>query len=86
MSINIHFLYIKAYLENLLHNGPVVSEKKQFCFSSVNDLEPKCDLDIEYLNTFIQSITYMHLPTSRSQTAMFSFFEKLVSKFDLAVK
>ena len=79
MSINFHFfLYIKAYLENLLHNGPVVSEKKQFYFFSVNDLEPgsKYDLDLEYLNTFIQSITcmYMYLPTSRSQTAMFSFF------------
>ena len=28
----------------------------------------------------------MYLPTSRSQTAMFSFFEMLVSNVDLAVK
>ena len=34
-------MYPKAYIQNLVKNGPVVSEKSKFEFSYVNDLDLK---------------------------------------------
>ena len=43
-------LYLKAFMQNLVQIGTVVSEKIQFEFLYVNDLGPKSrnDLDIQY--------------------------------------
>ena len=43
-------MYPKAYIQNIVENGPVVSEKSKFEFSYVNDLglRSKNDLDLEY--------------------------------------
>ena len=89
-------MYPKAYIQNLVKDGPAVSEKGKFSFSYVNDLGPrsKNDLDLEYSHTFINSIRCLHLPTFRSQAAIFSetstvftfsYRKAYVSKFDLAV-
>ena len=60
------FLYLKAFIQNLVENGPVVSEKSKFQFSNVNDLDPA------YSHTFIHSIRCLHLPTFWSQAAIVS--------------
>ena len=50
--INVHFLHLKAYMyiQNLVINDPVVSEKSKFQVSYLNDLGPRSrnDLDIQY--------------------------------------
>ena len=45
--------FLKAYIPNLVENGPVVSYKSKFQFSYVNDLGLRLinDLDLEYLYT-----------------------------------
>ena len=90
-------LYLKAFIQNLVQNGPVVSEKIRFEFLYVRDLGPRSsnDLDLQYSHTFIKSIRCLYLPTFRSQASIvsekstvftFSYRKALVSKFDLAVK
>ena len=51
-------MYLKADIQNLVKNCPVVSEKSKFQFSNVNDLGPRSinDLDLQYPHTFIKSI------------------------------
>ena len=51
-------LYMKAFIQNLVHIGKVVSEKILFEFLYVHDLGPrsKNDLDLQYSHTFINSI------------------------------
>ena len=51
-------LYLKAFIKNLVQIGKVVSEKIQFKFLYVHDLEPRSrnDLDLQYSHTFIYSI------------------------------
>ena len=45
---NFHFLVSKSlYIQNLVKNGPVVSEKSKFYFSYVNDLGPRSINDTE---------------------------------------
>ena len=48
-------MYLKAYIQNLVKNDPVVSEKNKFSLSYVNDLGPRArdDLDLKYYFTFI---------------------------------
>ena len=86
-------LYLKAYIQNLVKNGPVVSEKSIFKFSYINGLGPRSrnDLDLQYSHTFKNSISCLHLQTFRSQGAV--RFEKSTvitfshrTKLDLAVK
>ena len=64
--------YLKPYIQNLVKNGPVVSEKSHFCFSYVNDLGQRSrnDNDLEYSHTFMNSISYLHQSTFRSQAAI----------------
>ena len=52
-------MYLKADIQNLVKNGPVVSEKSKFQFSNVNDLGPRSrnDLDLQYSHIFIKSIS-----------------------------
>ena len=97
MLTNFHFLDLKAFIQNLVQNGPVVSEKIWFEFLYVHDLGPRSrnDLDLQYSHTFMKSISCLYLPTFRSQASIvsekstvftFSYRKALVSKFDLAVK
>ena len=67
-------MYSKAYILNLVENGSVVSEKRNYLFSYVNDLGlmSKNDLDFQYSHNIINSIRLLHLPTFRSQTAVVS--------------
>ena len=67
-------LYLKAFIQNLVQNGPVVSEKIPFEFLYVQDLGPRSrnDLDLQYSHTFMKSISYLHLPTFRSQASIVS--------------
>ena len=65
-------MYQKAKIQNLVGNGQVVCEKSQIQFSYVNDFGPRSrnDLDLQYLHTFIRSISCLHLPTYRSQAVI----------------
>ena len=67
-------LYLKAFIQNLVQNGPVVSEKIWFEFLYVHDLGPRSsnDLDLQYSHTFMKSICCLYLPTFRSQASTFS--------------
>ena len=55
MSSDFHFLYLKAFIQNLVQIGTVVSEKIGFEFLYVHDLGPRSrnDLDLQYSLTFI---------------------------------
>ena len=77
MLINFNFLYLKAFIQNLVQNGSVVSEKIRFEFLYVHDLGPRSrnDLDLQYSHTFIKSFSCLYLPTFRSQASIVS--EKL---------
>ena len=56
MSVKFHFLVPKNYIQNLVENGPVVSEKSKFQFLYVNNLGPrsKNDLDLQYSLSFTE--------------------------------
>ena len=90
-------MYLKAFIQNLVKIGTVVSEKIQFEFLYVHDLGPRSrnDLDLQYSHIFIYSIrcllllTFMSLAViaSEKNTAItFSYRKAYVTKFDLAVK
>ena len=75
----------------------MVSEKIWFEFLYVHNLGPRSrnDLDLQYLHTFMRSISCLYLSTFRSQAAIvsakstvftFSYRKAYVSKFDLVVK
>ena len=72
--INFHFRVPRAYIQNYVKNGPVVSEKSKFSFSFVTDLGPRSKnyLDFQYSHTFINLISCLHLPTFRSQATIVS--------------
>ena len=65
---------MKAFVQNLVQNGPVVSEKIWFEFLYVHDLGPRSsnDLDLQYSHTFMKSISCLYLPTFRSQASIVS--------------
>ena len=50
MIIDFHFLVPKKYIQNLVENGSVVSEKSKFQFLYINNLGPRSrnDLDLQY--------------------------------------
>ena len=68
MLLNFHFHVLKAYIQNLVKNGPVVFEKSKFQFSYVMTLGQGQEMTL----TFINSISGLHLPTFRSHTAIVS--------------
>ena len=47
-------LYLKAFIQNLVQVGTVVSEKMKFEFVNVHDLGPRSrnDLDLQYSHIF----------------------------------
>ena len=67
-------LYLKALVQNLVPNGTVVSEKIKFDFLYVHKLVPRSrnDLDLQYSDTFINSIRCLLLPTFRLLDAIVS--------------
>ena len=67
MSLNFISMYLKANIQSLVKNDPVVSEKNEFSFSYVNDLGPRSrnDLDLKYSLTFIYLISCLNLPIFR---------------------
>ena len=90
-------MYLKAFIQNLVKIGTVVSEKIQFEFLYVHDLGPRSrnDLDLQYSHIFIYSIrrllllTFMSLAVmafEKSYAITFSDRKAYVSKFDFAVK
>ena len=89
-------LYLKAFIQYLVQNGTVVSEKIWFNFLYC-DFGPRSrnDLDLQYSLTFINSIRCLLLPTFSSLAAIvsekssvftFSYGKAQVTKFDLAIK
>ena len=74
MLTNVHFLVPEAFIQNLVQNGTVVSEKIWFEFLYVHDLGPRTtnDLDLQYSHSFMKSISCLHLPTFRSQGSIVS--------------
>ena len=74
MSSDFHFLYLKAFVQNLVQNGSVVSKKIRFEFLKVHDLGSRSrnDLDLQYSHTFIKSFSCLYLPTFRSQASIVS--------------
>ena len=90
-------MYLKAYKQNLVKNGPEFSEKSMFYFAYINSLVPRSrnDLDLQYSHTFINTNSCLHPPTFRPQAAIvsekstvftFSHRKAYVNKFDLVVK
>ena len=90
-------MYLKAFIQNFVQIGTVVSEKIQFDFLFVLDLGPRSrnDLDLQYSHIFIYSIRCLLLLTLRSLAAIvsekstvitFSSRKAYVSKLDLAVE
>ena len=67
-------LYLKAFIQNLVQIGTVVSEKIQFDFLYVQDLGPrsKNDIDLQYSHIFIYSIRCLLLLFFRSLAAIIS--------------
>ena len=63
---------LKVFVQNLVQNGSVVSEKIRFEFLYVHDLGPRSrnDLDLQYSHTFIKSFCCLYLPTFRSQASI----------------
>ena len=68
------YLYLKAFIKNLVQIGKVVSEKIRFKFLYVHNLGPRSrnDLDLQYSHTFIYSIRCLLLLTFRSLAAIIS--------------
>ena len=82
MLTNFHFL-VPESLQNLVQNGPVVSEKIWFEFLYVHDLGPRSsnDLDLQYSHTFMMSISCLYIPTFRSQASIVSEKSTVVTFF-----
>ena len=74
MLTNFHFLVPESFQQNLVQNGPVVSEKIRFEFLYVLDLGPRSsnDLDLQFSHTFMKSISCLYLPTFRSHASIVS--------------
>ena len=54
MLMNFHNLNLQAYIQNLVENGQVASEKRM-----LNDIGPRSrnDLDVQYSHIFMKSIS-----------------------------
>ena len=66
------YMYLKAFIQNLVQILTVVSEKIRFEFLYVQDLGPRSrnDLDLQYSHIFIYSIRWLLLLTFRSLAAI----------------
>ena len=72
MSKDFILLYLKAFIQNSVQIGTVVSEKLQFDFLYVHDLRPRSrnDLDLQYSHIFKYSIRCQLLLPFRSLAAI----------------
>ena len=68
------FMYLKAFIQNLVQIGTVVSKKIQFYFLYVHNLWPRSrnDIDLQYSHIFIYSIRCLLLLPFRSLVAIVS--------------
>ena len=82
MVTNLHFLYLKAFIQNLVQNGIVVSEKICFEFLYVHGLGQSQD---QYSHIFMKSISCLYLLGHRLQwflkNPLFSLFPIEKPKF-----
>ena len=64
--------YPKNYIQNLVENGPLVSEKSKFQFLYVNNLGPRSrnDIDLKYSLSFTELV--LHLQNFRPLAAILS--------------
>ena len=67
-------VYLKAFMQSLIHIGTVVSEKIQFEFLYVHNLGPRSrnGIDLQYSHIFIYSIRCRLQLTFRSLAAIVS--------------
>ena len=74
MSSDFQFLVPESFIQNLVQNGPVVSEKIRFEFLYVHDLAPRSsnEIDLQYSHTFMKSMNCLYVPTFRSQALIIS--------------
>ena len=74
MLTDFHFLVPERFIQNLVQNGPVVSETIRFEFLYVHNRGPRSsnDLDLQYSHSFMKSISCLYLPTIRSQASIVS--------------
>ena len=65
---------MKAFIQNLVQSGSVVSENFWFEFFYVHGILPrsKNGFDLQYSHTFMKSISCQYLPAFRSQAAIVS--------------
>ena len=72
--VNLISLYLKAFTQNLIQNGTVVSEKIRFEILYVHNIGPRSrnDIGLQYSHTFINLIRCLLLPTLRSLVAIVS--------------
>ena len=68
------FMYLKAFIQNLVQICTVVSKKIQFYFLYVHNLWPRSrnDIDLQYSHIFIYSIRCLLLLPFRSLVAIVS--------------
>ena len=76
---------MKAFIQNLVQKGSLVSEKISFEFLYVDHLGPRSrnDLDLQYSHTFIKSFSCLYLPIFRSQASIVSEKKRLFSLFPI---
>ena len=74
MSSDFHFLVPESFHTKLVQNGSVVSENIKFEFLYVHDLGPRSrnELDLQFSHTIMESISFLYIPTFRSQAAIVS--------------
>ena len=72
-------LYLKTFIQNLIQNGTVVSEKIWFELLYVNDLGPRSrnDLDLQYSHTFMKSISCLLVVSTNFQVTGINSFCKI---------
>ena len=57
-SSDFHFLVLKAFIQNVVQNGPVVSEKIWLEFLYVHNHGPRSsnDLDLKYSHIYLNEV------------------------------
>ena len=79
-------MYLKAYIQNLIKNGHVVTEKSKVSFLYVNDLGLRSRNDLDYsISVCIYEFSGHRLQLFLNNSLLFYFIVK-VTKSDLAVK
>ena len=74
-------MYLKAYIQNLVKNGPVVSEKNMLKFSYINGVGTRSrnDIDLQYSHTFINSISCLQVLSHNRPMEVYSLDKKFLN-------